>query len=276
MATQHFIDKLNEYNEWHKIPRANEYIPCPVVFEDLDCSNFPVHQYTTYFISVIFKNCNFNRSEFTACVFMNCTFENCTFNHTVFRYNQIIDCEFCNCDLSKCNFKYSDCWANFDIKCIFDKNTFFTLCSLAGSRIDADFTAVHFTNCILQSFQGHKESLNKHIPLACPAEGEFIGWKKVYSNGTQHFLAKLLIPEDAKRLSAHSSKCRCNKATVLEITTLDGTPCPDDFVAFSHYDKKFTYKKNDTLIINNFDEDRWNECSTGIHFFMNKEEAIEY
>lgn len=275
MASKQFVDKLTEYNEWYSIPRANDYLTCPITFEDLDCSNFPIHQYTRHFISVVFKNCNFNRSEFETCVFMHCTFENCTFNFTVFRYNQIVDCEFHNCDLSKCSFKYSDLWANFDNKCIFDKNTFFTLCSLAGSTIDADFTEAHFMNCILQSFHGHKESLNKHIPMACPAEGEFIGWKKAHVD-KEDYLVKLFIPADAKRLSARSSKCRCNKATVLEIMTLNGTSCPDDFWVFSYHDKNFAYKKNDTLIVDNFDEDRWNECSTGIHFFMNKEEAIEY
>lgn len=26
----------------------------------------------------------------------------------------------------------------------------------------------------------------------------------------------------------------------------------------------------------NFNEDRWNECSEGIHFFINRQEAVEY
>lgn len=275
MASKQFVDKLNEYNEWFSIPRANDHLPCPVIFEDLDCSNFPIGRYTTHFVSVVFKNCNFNQSNFATCVFLNCTFESCTFNHVVFSFNQIIDCKFCNCDLTKFNMRYTECWGEFDSTCIFDKSTFFYLCTFSGSVIDADFTAAHFTNCNIEYLQGHKESLNKHIPMACPAEGEFIGWKKAYVN-EEEYIVKLLIPADAKRSSAHSSKCRCNKATVLEIMTLNDTPCPDDFIVLSEYDKNFTYKKNDILIIHNFDEDRWNECSTGIHFFMNKIEAIEY
>lgn len=275
MASKQFIDKLNEYNEWLSIPRATDYLPCPITFEDLDCSNFPVYQYTTRFFSVVFKNCNFNRSNFATCIFLNCTFENCTFNYAEFSFNQIVRCEFCNCDLTKCNIRYTDFWATFDDKCIFDNTTFFQLCGFPSSNIYADFSTVRFIDCNIEFIHGHKESLNKHIPLACPAEGEFIGWKKAYVD-KEEYIVKLLIPADAKRTSARSSKCRCNKATVLEIMTINGTPCPDDFWVFSRHDKTFTYKKNDTLIIHNFDENRWNECSTGIHFFMNKEEAIEY
>lgn len=275
MASKQFIDKLNEYNEWHNIPRANDYLPCPIVFEDLDCSNFPVYQYTTRFFSVVFKNCNFNRSNFATCIFFNCIFERCTFNYAEFKFNQIIRCEFRNCDLTECNVQYTDFWANFDNKCIFDNTTYFHLCGFPNSNIYADFSTVHFINCNIDFLRGHKESLNKHTPLACPVKDEFIGWKKAYVN-EEPYIIKLFIPADAKRLSGRDSKCRCNKATVLEITTLDGTPCPDDFCVFSFRDKNFTYKKNDTLIIEDFDEDRWNECSAGIHFFMNKEEAIEY
>ena len=114
MASKQFIDKLNEYNEWYSIPRANDYLPCPVVFENLDGSNFPVYQYITRFISVVFKNCNFNRSNFATCIFLNCTFEGCTFNYTEFKFNQIVHCKFCECDLTKFNVQYTDFWADFD------------------------------------------------------------------------------------------------------------------------------------------------------------------
>lgn len=51
------------------------------------------------------------------------------------------------------------------------------------------------------------------IPINCPSDGAFVGWKKV-----QDKLIKLLIPEDAKRCSATTYKCRCDKAQVLAIT----------------------------------------------------------
>ena len=58
---------------------------------------------------------------------------------------------------------------------------------------------------------------NFKLPIACPDTGSFIGWKKASG-----YIVKLLIPEDAKRLSATGRKRRCNKAKVLEIQVLDG------------------------------------------------------
>ena len=109
-----------------------------------------------------------------------------------------------------------------------------------------------------------------YIPLACPSEGAFIGWKKV----NNEYLVKLHIPEDARRSSATSRKCRCDKALVLDITSLDGEKHYDE-VTNTNYNKTI-YKVGEMVYPDSFDENRWNECSNGIHFFINKEEAINY
>ena len=106
--------------------------------------------------------------------------------------------------------------------------------------------------------------------LACPEEGEFIGWKK--ANG---LIVKLLILADAKRSSATTRKCRCSKAKVLSIQTIDGDDAEQPYVASDH-DKSFFYRVGETVEVADFDENRWNECSTGIHFFITREEAVRY
>ena len=108
------------------------------------------------------------------------------------------------------------------------------------------------------------------IPFACPDTGSFIAYKK-----TSGYIIKLQISEDAKRLSATNRKCRCDKAQVLEIQNVDGTTA-DVTEVRSSYDKNFIYKVGKTASVDSFDEDRWNECSTGIHFFINRQEAVEY
>ena len=108
------------------------------------------------------------------------------------------------------------------------------------------------------------------IPLACPSEGAFIGWKKVEGK----YLVKLQIPEDARRLSATTRKCRCDKAMVLDITSLDGNKHYDE-VTNNRYNETI-YKVGEMVYPDSFDENRWNECSHGIHFFINKEDAINY
>ena len=109
-----------------------------------------------------------------------------------------------------------------------------------------------------------------YIPLACPSEGAFTGWKKVEGK----YLVKLQIPEDARRSSATSRKCRCDMAKVLDITSLDGNKHYDE-VTNNNYNETI-YKVGEMVYPDSFDENRWNECSHGIHFFVNKEDAIKY
>ena len=110
------------------------------------------------------------------------------------------------------------------------------------------------------------------ISMSCPATGSFIGWKRADNN----FIVKLEIPEDAKRSSAIGSrKCRCNKAKVLSIENIDGTPAEVTSVR-SRYETEFIYTLGETVEEELFDENRFRECSTGIHFFMTREEAVQY
>ena len=109
------------------------------------------------------------------------------------------------------------------------------------------------------------------IPYACPDFGMFIGFKKARNN----LIVVLEIPEDAKRLSATGRKCRCDKARVLEIQNLDGTKS-DKTEAVSQHDKDFIYRVGEIVSVPDFCEDRWNECSKGIHFFINRQEAVDY
>ena len=108
------------------------------------------------------------------------------------------------------------------------------------------------------------------IPMSCPSDGAFIGWKKV-----DEYLVKLLIPEDARRCSETGRKCRCDKAKVLEITSIKDANESIDEVINNNYCETL-YKVGEFVFPDSFDENRWNECSNGIHFFINKEEAIRY
>ena len=108
------------------------------------------------------------------------------------------------------------------------------------------------------------------IPYACPDMGSFIGYKKARNK-----IIKLEIPEDAKRTSATCRKCRCNKAKVLGIYDYNHNLLEDKEVA-SDIDRDFIYRVGEFVEVKDFDEDRWHECSTGIHFFINFEEAVNY
>lgn len=61
---------------------------------------------------------------------------------------------------------------------------------------------------------------------------------------------------------------------MLDIQSIDGTEHFDS--VSSNKDKDFIYRVGEIVRVNNFDEDRWNECSTGIHHFITREEAVKY
>ena len=108
------------------------------------------------------------------------------------------------------------------------------------------------------------------IPMTCPDSGSFTAWKKAHGH-----IVKLLIPEDARRSSATGRKCRCDKAIVVAIETVSGEPAELDEIASDH-DGTFIYKVGETVTEPNFCEDRFEECAEGIHFFINRQEAVDY
>ena len=134
----------------------------------------------------------------------------------------------------------------------------------------ADLTGADLTGAVLTGAVLRGAKNVPFIPFVCPDFGSFIGFKKAKDK-----VVALEIPEDAKRCSATTRKCRCNKAKVLGIYDVNHNLLNDTIVA-SNRDNNFLYIVGETVTVDNFDEDRWNECSTGIHFFINFEEAARY
>ena len=110
------------------------------------------------------------------------------------------------------------------------------------------------------------------VPLNLP-EGEFIAYKKVRDD--VDYIVKLKILEDSKRSRATSDKCRCDKALVLEIQDIEGNKLDvTEVTNFTYAD--CTYKVGEIVEADSWDEDRFNECSHGIHFFLDRQSAVNY
>lgn len=112
-----------------------------------------------------------------------------------------------------------------------------------------------------------------------PDEGDIIGWKKAWTDNEMPptpVIVKLLIPADAQRSNATARKCRASKARVLDLQDKQGNSLPPDTMAYSGHDTDFTYKKGETIHVEDFDTNRWKECAPGIHFFITRIEAAEY
>ena len=95
-------------------------------------------------------------------------------------------------------------------------------------------------------------------------EGTLIGWKKL-RNGV---IAKLMIPESAKRSHAFGRKCRAEFAEVLELHGAE--------VGYSQHDSTFVYRVGDVVKPDLWSEDWQEECANGIHFFITRLEAENY
>ena len=118
--------------------------------------------------------------------------------------------------------------------------------------------------------------------MECPETGSFIGYKVVVktkdpiTNRSDLCILKLEIPEDAKRISTVGTKCRCDKAKVLE--AYDFCECKDSLKDefYSIFDRSFKYHIGKMVSVDNFDDNKENECSFGIHFFMTEDDVLKY
>lgn len=106
--------------------------------------------------------------------------------------------------------------------------------------------------------------------LQCPEVGSFTAFKKARGGK----IVELEIPATAKRSSATTRKCRCDEARVISITSRDGKT--NYLETTSDFDEDFIYRVGQIVKVPDFDEDRWEECSKGIHFFLTRQEAVNY
>ena len=91
--------------------------------------------------------------------------------------------------------------------------------------------------------------------------GDLIGWKKL-SGGT---ICKLKIPAKAQRIGGLiGRKCRAEYAKVLEGSGV------------SQHDCSFKYQVGKIVRPDKWNPDPRVECSSGIHFFITREEAEAY
>jgi len=137
----------------------------------------------------------------------------------------------------------------------------------------ADFTGADFRGADLTGADLTGADLNERTAFLlpqCPSEGAFIAWKKCNNH-----IIKLQITENAKRSSATSLKCRCSEALVLDIQTKEGSSSNIQRIQ-SDRDSEFIYEIGKISSVSDFDNNRWNECSTGIHFFISRQMAVKY
>jgi hypothetical protein len=134
----------------------------------------------------------------------------------------------------------------------------------------ADLSGANLIGADLSGAKIELELINRFFPICCQEYGAFIAWKKA-----GEYIIKLQIPEDAKRSSAFERKCRASKAVCLAIEDKDGKDSGMTEIR-SDYDNSFIYRVGETVEVVDFDDDRTHECAPGIHFFITRQEAVNY
>ena len=62
-----------------------------------------------------------------------------------------------------------------------------------------------------------------------------------------------------------------------ELEIFKANDCEEKYeIGYSNHDGNFQYKLGEFVFPNDFDDNRWEECSSGIHFFITLQEAIDY
>ena len=261
-------------------------------------------------------NTLFRKSTFTNCIFNNVSLLGATFSESLGHHIEFIDSNMSCTIVSSTNFvdiTFSNVELMNAI--IVDSSlciNHITKCSNALNMKVLDSELVTYVpgknydnrNIGLDRFKG------ANIPsYSCPETGSFTGWKitidkvadtttmkdrieyeKIYNGFPSIKLVKLTIPARAERSSGLGKKCRCSKAKVEAVYDLvyNKKGRPNNISSYNIKRSKLTttyscfpskpivYKVGKTVIADKYDMDRWQTCSNGIHFFMNKSDALQF
>ena len=192
----------------------------------------------TKFISADFRFVAFSSADFCSVDFRSVDFSSVDFSYADFSYVDFRYADFRFVDFSFVNFSFTDFrYADFS---------------------SADFSSVDFRSVI-------------HNYKITPQEGEFIGWKK-----SDKKILKLKII-NAKNVSGGliGRKLRTDKVEVLEIQDINGNILEEKEVC-SDYNKNFIYRVGEIIEEKKYIHSDLVECVYGIHFFITREEAVDY
>lgn len=187
---------------------------------------------------VVFRSCDLRDADFTEAILDNTLFLDSPLKGACFRKASMEGATIRDNDLSGCDLSGANLYSAV----------------LEGTAVETVIT----------------DDKTQWFHMHCPETGAFLGYKKcVYDR-----LVQLLIPADARRTSATYPSCRCDKAKVLTIKSFDYKESYEE--AWSLVDENFVYRVGEWVSVPDFNPDRFMDSTTGIHFWMTREEAKNY
>lgn len=257
--------------------------------------------------TIRFHNCSFDYMNISDKLIDNgffddrCSFHVCHFNFINTTTHILIKSEFRSCTLHSCSF-LSVIFANKIESCTFMS------CSIRTSDMNGCITDCRFIECNLHWTKFFKPVSYTTFPRCCLSQSSFycellncdfessdmrqircidmkekrlgrilkepmIGYKRLRGD----FIGVLEIPAGAAVFSINGRKCRTNKAKCIRIEGLASQLVLDpSHKGQSFMDPTFEYEVGKEYAIDDFDMAYNAECSTGIHFFETRDEAVLY
>lgn len=197
------------------------------------------------------KGIDFRRATFDGCNLHGTDFSGSEMDNVAFYNNDLTGMKLCGCKARGCSFRFQD----------------MTGIDLRGANI--------YSSVLEDALNQDKvitDDDTKWYKMRCPEEGEaFIAWKCC----TDLRVVMMLVPRDAHRCMATMETGRVSKVKVLKITNIDET---ENYTwAQSTVDPDFYYEVGKWLEpANGFQTDRWKDSSPGIHFFLDRQQCVDY
>lgn len=191
-----------------------------------------------------------SRATFEKCNLRGTDFSGSKMDHVAFYENELRDMKLKGCLARGCSFRFQD-MEGIDLR---GANIY---SSVLEDAINQDKVII--------------DDDTKWYKMRCPEEGPFIAWKCC----TDLRVVMMLVPADAKRCMATMETGRISKAKVLAIKSIDET---ESYTwAQSTVDPDFYYEVGKWIEpANGFQEDRWKDSSPGIHFFLDRQQCVDY
>ena len=219
------------------------------------------------------RNSDFTNCSFAYCSFDHVVFVNCKFTQSAFYMSRINSSNFRCCEFSQCDFKlsYMSC-TTLSTDCRITK------CTACNSKFEYNpMTLEQYKNLRTIRCDKTRTQHDTEYTFGKILTKSIIGYKKAIIRPfmtLQEALITLEIPVGAIVFQPNNFKCRTNIAKVIRITNLGETDILKE--AQSWFDSSFIYYAGETIICDDFKLNNSIECASGIHFFLDKESALNY
>lgn len=208
----------------------------------------------SYFNNIIFDGVYFTKLFFSQCDFENCEFIHCGFYNVNLNRTVLSHCTFNDCDFTSCQS---------------DETTQITGCDFSTNNRFTFGESNHAGDAIIVKHLDGNNIPPKGVPMLSSIGKAILGFKALQNNK----IAVLIVPEDASRSNAFSVACRAETIYVLGIYDLENTKWVTAGTNFLYSEKKI-YVEKQTYTISNFNQNRWIENTTGFHYYMTIDGAM--